>query len=267
MSEPLGLIAGLGDIPAILAREAELAGRRVVAVAFDKVSISALESAASETSLLGLGQASKIMRTFHDAGVKDIAMIGKVDKRFLLRNPKIDLRGISILKNLVSGSDDTIMLGIVRELEKEGFRVVSQVEFLRNLMPGAGVFSSRQPAKAELADIKFGMKMAKGIAALDIGQTVVVKNMSILAVEAIEGTDEAIERGAGFAGSGAVVCKVSKPNQDLRFDVPTVGVKTIEHMVKVKASLLAIEANGTVVVNLNEMVELCNKRKLAFVAV
>ena len=265
MSEPLGLIAGSGDTPALLAREAESAGRRVVAVAFDNASVSALEGTASETRLVGLGQAAKIMQTFRDAGVRDIAMIGKVDKRVLFKNPKIDLRGVSILKKLAVGSDDTIMNGIVGELEKDGFRVVSQVELLKNLMPGTGVFSSRRPTEAELADIEFGMKMAKGIAALDIGQTVVVKGMAVLAAEAIEGTDEAIERGSRIAGKGAVVCKVSKPNQDPRFDVPTVGVKTIEHMVKVKAAVLAIEAYETVVVNMDEVVALCDKHKISFV--
>lgn len=266
MSKPLGLIAGSGDIPVLLAREAESAGRPVTAVAFDRASVSALEGTASKTSLLGLGQVSKIMQTFHDAGVTDIAMIGKVDKRVLFRNPKIDLKAMAILKKLATGSDDSVMLGIVDELEKDGFNVVSQVELLKKLMPKAGVFSYTRPTDAQLADVKFGIKMAKGIAALDIGQTVVVKNQAVLAVEAIEGTDEAIERGARIA-KGAVVCKVSKPNQDPRFDVPTVGVQTIEHMAKVKASTLAIEACETVVVNIDEMTVLCDKHKISFLAV
>lgn len=254
-------------MPSLLVREARAAGRDVVAVTFDKASYETLSGLAVKTRLVGLGQAGKVIRAFKEAGALEVAFAGKIDKRVLFENPRFDMRAISILKNLKSRSDDNIMLGIVDELEREGFTVASQEELLKNLMPGAGQLSRRKPTAGEWGDIKFGMKMAKGIAALDIGQTVVIRDKAVVAAEAIEGTDEAIERGGRIAKKAAVVCKVSKPKQDPRFDVPTVGENTIKTMISVKASVLAIEAGKTLVADIKDTVELCDANNIAFVAV
>ncbi len=266
MSAPLGLIAGSGELPVVLVREAKLAGRKVVVVIFDDKYADALSSEADNVSLLGLGQAGKVIKTFQDAGVEEIVLAGKVDKRVIFKNMKFDFKALSILNGLRQRNDDTFMLGIVDALEKDGLKVVSQADILRSLMPESGKLAKRALSEQEKKDIEFGMDMAKGIAALDIGQTVVVKDGAVLAAEAIEGTDEAIERGSGIAGKGAVVCKVSKPDQDPRFDVPTVGVETIKKMVECNAGALAIEAGETVVVNLEAMLKLCDRHKIAFVA-
>jgi hypothetical protein len=133
-------------------------------------------------------------------------------------------------------------------------------------MPGAGHLAGRRPDERELADIEFGMRMARGIAALDIGQTVVVKDRAVLAVEAIEGTDETIERGGRIAGPGAVVCKVSKPNQDSRFDIPTVGPGTVEIMAAHGASALSVEAGRTLVVDIASIAEICGRHGISFTA-
>jgi len=264
---PIGLIAGKGALPSVFAGEAKSAGRKVVAIAFDSEVAEVLAKHVDEIHELGLGQAGKLISTFKKSGVTEITMLGKVDKRVLYQNPKFDLKALSILKNLDLKNDDAVMVAVVNTLEKEGFRVIQQTEYLVRHMPHQGHLAGRPLTDAEKDDISFGMKMARGIAALDIGQTVVVKDGAVLAVEAIEGTDEAIERGARICEEGAVVCKVAKPEQDLRFDIPTVGVTTVETMGRFKAGVLAIEAGKTLVVDVETMSKVCDRYNIAFVAV
>lgn len=265
-ANPLGLIAGKGRLPALFIAEASARGLEVAVVTFDKESRDTLSLLTPNVKMVGLGQAGALIKAFKEAGAVEITMLGKVDKRALFENPKFDLRAVSILKNLDFQNDDAVMSAIVMELEKEGFKVVNQVEFMRKHMPGAGLLAGRRPDERELADIEFGMRMAKGIAALDIGQTVVAKDRAVVAVEAIEGTDETIERGGRIAGPGAVVCKVSKPSQDSRFDIPTVGPGTVEIMAAHGASALAIEAGVTLVVDIESIAEICARHDISFTA-
>lgn len=267
MGAPLGLIAGKGDLPSLLVRQLKKEGREVIVITFDKATRDKLSEDASHVHCIGLGQASKVLKILNSADVEEVALVGKVDKRVIFENPRFDLRALSVLKNAGSRTDDSIMLAIVGELEKEGIKVADQVDLFGKFIPSAGVISRRKPGKKELDDIRFGMEMAKGVAGLDIGQTVVVSGGAVVAVEAIEGTDEAIERGGRIAKKGAVVCKVSKPQQDTRFDVPTVGVGTVETMVKSGAVVLAIEAGATLVVDLKATKRMCDENKIAFVAV
>lgn len=265
-AKPLGLIAGKGKLPAMFVGEASARGLEVAVVTFDKDSRDALSLHTPNVKMVGLGQAGALLKAFKEAGVEEITMLGKVDKRALFENPKFDLRALSLLKNLDFQNDDAVMSAIVSELEKDGFKVVGQAQYLQNHMPAAGHLAGRRPDERELADIEFGMRMAKGIAALDIGQTVVVKGRAVVAVEAIEGTDEAIERGGRIAGSGAVVCKVSKPMQDSRFDIPTVGSRTLEIMAAHGVSALAVEAGKTLVVDIVSMADICERHGIAFTA-
>ena len=155
-------------------------------------------------------------------------MIGKVTKELMFSNQvAADARMGLLLAGLPDHSDDTIMLAVVRELASEGIGVLDQTALIRSMMPGPGVLTRREPTPAEMADMEFGFSMAKEIGALDIGQTVVVKNRAVMAVEAIEGTDACIVRGGELGRGGVTVAKVAKPNQDLRFDVPSVGPGTI----------------------------------------
>lgn len=262
----MGLIAGNGGLPAIVIRLMAARKRPVVAVTFDKRSFDNLAGEGADLRQVGLGQASKVIGIFRGAGVKEVAFAGKVDKRAIYENPRFDLRALSILGRAALKNDDAIMNAIVAELEKEGMTVASQMELLRDMIPGPGNLARRKPGRKEERDVAFGMRMAKGIAALDIGQTVVVKDGAVVAAEAIEGTDEAIMRGGRIAGPGAVVCKVSKPRQDPRFDVPTVGRDTVEAMIACGASVLAIEARATLVVNLTETAALCAANKISFVS-
>lgn len=263
----LGLIAGNGELPVILASEASSCGVGVVSITFTENSAKLLKPFSTIVYQYGIGEVGKILKCLKDEGVMDVVMVGKVEKRLLFKNPKFDLKAIKILSQLRNRNDDTIMFAIVNELEKEGIRVVDQMVFLKNLFPSKGFLTGGIPDERENEDIKYGFKIAKGIAGFDIGQTVVVKNQTVLSIEAIEGTDEAIRRGCSLCDGGAVIVKVAKPNQDMRFDVPTVGVKTIETMIEGRASALAIDAEKTMVVNKDEVIKIAEKNGVSITAI
>lgn len=263
----LGLIAGSGSLPAILASEASSRGAQVISIAFTEESAKLLKPFSASVYHYGLGEAGKILKCLKNEGVKDVALVGKVEKRLLFRNLKFDLRAIKILSQLRNRSDDTIMHAIVNELEGEGITVVDQMLFLKKLFPSKGALTKYIPDEREKKDIEYGFKVAKDIAGLDIGQTVVVKDKAVLAVEAIEGTDEAIQRGCALCSGGAIVVKVAKPKQDPRFDVPTIGIKTIEIMANGKASALAIEADKTMIVDWDEAIKMAEESGISITAV
>ncbi|MBF0169754.1 MAG: UDP-2,3-diacylglucosamine diphosphatase LpxI [Nitrospinae bacterium] len=263
---PLGVIAGRGALPRMLVEAARKRGERVVAIVFDRESHDQLAGVADETHLVGLAQAGKTIETLKAAGVKRVAFIGKVDKRVLFENPRFDMKALSILRRLDLKNDDAVMGGIVDALEREGFEVADQAQMLRSLMPPAGCFTRSRPTAEQQTDIAFGLRMAKGIGALDIGQTVVVKDGAVIAVEAIDGTDETIRRAGPLCKGGGVVCKVAKPRQDQRFDIPAVGEGTVAAMIDAGMSALAIEAERTLVVGVEEVAAACERAGIVFVA-
>lgn len=267
MIKRIGLIAGAGDMPMIWARAARAKGAEIVAVAIAEESKKGLEGIVDQLHYFSVGQVGKIIKTFKDERLKELVFIGKVNKSLIFKDIKFDLRAITLMAKLKDRKDDTIMLAIVDELKKEGITVLEQTIFLEDMMPGPGVLTKRKPTKEEMADVEFGMEMAKGSAGLDIGQTVVIKNKAVMAVEAIEGTDEAIKRGGTLGRGGIVVVKVAKPDQDLRFDIPTVGINTLTSLIEADGKVIAIEANKTFVVNMENLVREADKNGVAIVAV
>ena len=173
---------------------------------------------------------------------------------------------MKLIMELPDRKDDTIMMMFVRELAKAGIQAFDQTALIRRLMPHRGVITKREPTAEERKDMEFGFRMAKEIGRLDVGQTAVVKNMAVMALEAIEGTDACIHRGGELARGGAVVAKVAKPQQDDRFDVPTVGLATIQSMVDVGATALAIEADKTLLVEREEMLALAEANNITIAA-
>jgi len=266
MAERFALIAGAGEIPEILARSAKAEGASFIAVALTEAAIAPLDSLADKVYRLSIGQVGKIIKTIKNEGIERVIFIGKVKKDLLFEKIRFDLKALKLLASLKNRNDDTIMLAIVDEFAKNGIKVVDQTKYLRQMMPEAGVLTKRKPTKEEWDDILYGMDMAKRSASLDIGQSVVVRDRSIMAVEAIEGTDEAIKRGGLLARKGAVVAKVAKPDQDLRFDVPTVGMVTIESMNEAGAKVLAIEAERTFLLNMKEVVARADASGISIVA-
>ena len=174
---------------------------------------------------------------------------------------------IELITSLPDRSDNTIMMMFVRELAKAGLQAFDQTALIRRLMPRRGTITNREPSTAERQDMDFGFRIAKELGRFDVGQTVVVKNRAVMALEAIEGTDECIRRGGKLANGGAVVAKVSKPKQDNRFDVPTVGKRTVEVMAEVGATALAIEADKTLLVDRKNTVAFADEKGITIVAI
>jgi len=266
--ETLGLIAGDGRFPAEIARAARARGARVLAVAFRGLSDPALVQEVDELHWLYLGEVEKLLCVFGEAGVRDLVMAGKVSKDHLYRERaelRPDRRALEILEALPDRRDDAILGALARALEAEGLVLHSQAELAPGLVAGVGVLGACSPSAAQLGDMAFGWPVAKAIGALDIGQTVVVEQGSVLAVEAMEGTDAAIRRGGRLGVGGACVVKVARPGQDLRFDLPAIGLGTLEAMVEAKASALAFEAGCSVILDRDELIARADVQQIALV--
>ena len=263
----IGLIAGTGELPQILAKQAAKDNIKVIAIALSKDSITFLEPFCYKVFHLGIGQTNKILKTLKNEKIKDIIVIGKVEKKIIFQMKIFDLRALNILRKMKLKDDKSLMSVVIDELKLEGITCLDQSLFLKELLPSKGVLTKKKPNKSEWEDIRYGFSIAKETARMEIGQTVIVKDKSIVAVEAMEGTDQTIMRGVNIAGKGSVVIKVSRPKQDFRYDIPTVGETTLSMMIKGKASILALEAERTLVINKDKMVENADKYKISIVAV
>lgn len=267
LSKTIGLIAGDGELPVSLAKSAAKNNHEIIAISISSANRKELSENCKKVYPCGPGEVQKVMDILHKEGITQITFIGKVSKTTLLRNPKLDSRAISLMKRVKRLNDDALMLIMVEELEKENISVIDQTIFLKEYFPSKGVIGKFMPDELQQIDIEYGFQMAKSIAGLDLGQTVVVQNKMILAVEAIEGTDRAIERGCKLGNKNAVIVKVSKPEQDKRFDVPTVGLRTIQNIQKFGGKVLAVEADETFVVEREKMIKFADKHKMVFIAV
>ena len=265
--ERVGLLAGAGKLPVECARAAKALGFEVYAVALLPETDAELADFAVEYKEISVAHLDAILNYLKEKEIKKVTMIGKVTKELLFSGKvQPDARMMQLIMSLPDRSDDTIMMMFVRELAKAGMEAFDQTMLIRKLMPHRGTLTKREPTQAQRQDMEFGFRMAKELGRLDVGQTVVVKNLAVMALEAIEGTDACIRRGGELANGGAVVAKVAKPQQDNRFDVPTVGLKTIEMMVSVKASALAIEADKTLLVEREKVLALAEANDIAIVA-
>ncbi len=263
----IGLIAGNGKFPLIFAGQAKQEGISLVAVAHRGETSKEIEKLADAVTWVYVGELGKIIRTFHRAGVKEAVMVGGIQKVRLFSNFRPDLRFVGFLARLRSREDDQLLRGIAEELEGEGIRVLESTLFLRQIIPSEGVLTSGSPTVEQWEDVRFGFQIAKEVGRLGIGQAVVVKQRVVLAVEAVDGTDAAIRRGGDLVRGGIVVVKVSKPQQDLRFDVPTVGMETIRTIHESKGTVLAVEADKTIILEREELVRQADRWGIAVVAV
>ncbi|MDE0084979.1 MAG: UDP-2,3-diacylglucosamine diphosphatase LpxI, partial [Candidatus Poribacteria bacterium] len=212
-------------------------------------------------------QIQKITRTLLNSGVKEVVIIGKVEKNILLRPFQIDTTIIKILVQNRREKPTAIVNAALNYLESAGLTILTQDRYLHHLLPQPNVLTTRQPTASQWADIELGISTARQIANMDIGQTVVVKNQIVLAMEAIEGTDATIQRGGNLGRKGVVVSKAAAENHDFRIDVPTVGMQTLEVLHQVKAGVLAVEARRTFVMDADVLVQQADQWKIAIVAV
>lgn len=249
MTGPLGLIAGNGRFPFLVARAVRQKGRRVVAVGIREEAFPELEAEVDELHWVGLGQLGKCIDTLKKAGAQEAVMAGQVKHRQIFSDVVPDLKLMGLLARLAFKNTDSLIGAVADTLEAEGIRLLSSVEFLGDEMARAGAMTRRVPTKDEMKDVAYGRRIATALAGLDLGQSVVVKDRAAVALEAMEGTDEVIRRAGRLAGAGAVVVKVAKPKQDLRFDVPVVGPATVEAMREAKASVLALDAGKTLLLD------------------
>ena len=264
--ERIGLIAGSGQFPIIFSREASARHYAVYAVAHRNETDPSLEEHVTAIEWIHLGQFKRALRFFKKHQVDQTVMMGAIDKTRLFRDVRPDTKAIAMAAKMLHTHDDNLLSTIAALIESEGVQVLSSTFLLPHLLAPKGCWTRRKPSKGEKADMAIGWHMAKGIGDLDIGQCVVVDGGSVLAVEAIDGTDATIRRGAKLSRGGAVVVKVCKPTQDTRFDVPAIGAGTIDVMTEVGARVLVVEADKAVVFDQKDMVALADRHGISIVA-
>jgi len=263
----LGIIAGAGELPEIIARQAYEAGQPLPAVALSDGIAAQLTPYCPTLLQYGPGQLTKIIRALQQHHIAQVVLVGKVPKQLLFATPRLDWRAIRVLSQLRDYRDTTLLHALLSEFAREELEIVEQTRVLGHLITPAGVLGARSPGKREWQDICFGFRQAKQLAAMDIGQTVVVRKRTVLAVEAVEGTDVTIQRGCSLGRRGAVVVKVSRPQQDMRFDVPTVGPRTLQELIAGQATVLAVEAGATLMIRLPELQATAAAHRIALVGV
>jgi DUF1009 family protein len=249
MDNPLGLIAGNGRFPFLVAQAARRSGRRVVAVAIREEASPEIERDVDSVTWVGLGQLGRCIDALRAGGVREAVMAGQVKHRQIFSDVVPDLKLVALLARLALKNTDSLIGAVADALEREGITLLPSTALLAEDMARAGAMSRRRPSRDEMKDVEYGARIARLLAEHDLGQTAVVKDRAAVALEAMEGTDETIRRAGRIAGPGASVVKVAKPRQDPRFDVPVVGAGTLEAMREAGATVLAVEAGQTLLID------------------
>lgn len=260
------VFAGQGKLPIDAVKNLKEIGSQVSVITFAEQAAVNLEGVADDITTMNIGKVGHILKYLENSGADSVSFAGKISREILDGGLKPDLKAIWMLFNLRDRQEDTIMLAIIEEIEKLNIKILSQEEVLHNLIAREGVYSKLKPSKAQLEDVAFGYEKEKGVAGLDIGQSIAVKNKTVLAVEAIESTDNCIKRAGTLCKGGFTVVKVAKPSQDPRFDVPVVGVDTLQTIAESGGAVLAVEADKTLIVDIDKCIEFANKNKLVFMA-
>lgn len=270
----IGLIAGWGRFPVLFAQRATQLGHSVCGIGLKGLASEELRSACTEYHSIGIAKMGRVWRTLLRAGVRDIVLAGKIHKAALLK-PRLWMHMIPdwatfrfwYFHRRQDNKDDTLLLGVISEMERRGMRCVSALDYCPELLVKPGVLTRRPPTVQEMEDIQFGWQLAKEMGRLDVGQSVAIRSKAVLAVEAIEGTDRAIRR-AGELSQGNPFCvvKVAKPQQDRRFDMPTIGLSTIESLYESGGRALAVEAGETIVVDEPEVILRADRYGIAIVS-
>jgi UDP-2,3-diacylglucosamine hydrolase len=264
--QKIGLIAGGGQFPIIFARKARASGYQVVAAAYRNEADPALETVVDHREWFHLGQIKRLLRFFHHHEVTQTVMLGTIRKTRLFTDVKPDIKALSLVAGMRHTHDDGLLRAFAGLLEKEGIQVRASTFLLPELLAPAGIWTRRKPTRDERKDMALGWQIAKEIGRLDIGQCIVVGGGSVLAVEAVDGTDATIARGGPLARGEAVVVKVCKPEQDTRFDIPAIGIATIETMQTAGARALAVEAGSAVAFDRTEMIQAADRYGMTVVA-
>ncbi len=262
-----GLIAGNGDFPFLVLEGARSRGIEMAVIAIREEASPALERSAKRFHWISLGELSRGIDLLHQEGVTHAVMAGQVKHNKIFSSIRPDWRLAKLLFALPAKNTDSLIGAVARVLQDEGIELVDSTKFLGALLPEAGVLTRRSPDPGEVADIEYGRGIARQIVALDLGQTVVVRDRACVAIEAMEGTDETIERAARIAGGQRlVIVKMSKRGQDMRFDVPVIGMKTIEVMRRANATALAVDAGRTLLFDRENLIRAADEASIAIQA-
>lgn len=273
--QPVGLLAGAGRFPIVFAEAARRQGYDVHGVGVIGMADATLRDQCSSYDEVGLGKIGKAIRSFKNHGVQHVVMAGKIEKTVLFEPRRWlklmpDWRAIHLFFSYVreNRKDDTLLLAVIREFERDRIQFGSALDFCPELLVQHGFLTRRKPTTGQWHDIRFGWEIAKEMGRLDIGQSVVVNDLAVIAVEAIEGTDRCIRRAGELCRRGGfTVVKVAKPQQDMRFDVPTIGLQTIQTMHEAGARCLAVESDMTILLDQQEVIDLADKLGIAIVAI
>jgi len=258
----IGLIAGGGQFPIIFSKAARENGMSVYAIAHHNETDPQLEKYVDHIIWLYIGQLNKIIKFFKSHNVTSSVMMGSIKKARLFKDLRPDFRTLSLIKKIKSTHDDNILRTAAGVFEDEGIHIEAATFILPDILANAGYWTKKKPSKEQLKDIELGWDLSKQIGKLDIGQCIVIQKGSVLAVEAIDGTDATIKRGGKLGGGEAVLVKTCKPNQDLRFDIPAIGLDTVMNMKKHGVKVLVIEAGKAVVFDKQEMIHYADQNKL-----
>jgi UDP-2,3-diacylglucosamine hydrolase len=261
-----GLIAGNGRFPFLVLEGARRAGCEVAVAAIREETDPAIEKVAERLTWVGIGQLGRMIRFFKREGVEKAIMAGQVKHVQIFSGALPDVRMLKMLLSLPRRNTDALIGGVAAELAREGIELIDSTYFIKDQLPAEGVLTKRAPSSAERADLEYGLEVAREIARLDLGQTIVVRARACVAVEAMEGTDETVRRAGRLARGRLTVVKVAKPNQDMRFDVPVVGVPTVETMVGAGATCLCLTAGKTLMFDREEMLRLAERHRISVVA-
>lgn len=262
----IGLIAGSGKFPIIFSKAAKSKGYVVCAIAHNNETKPVLKDYVDTIEWIHLGQIKRIIKFFKKNAISQAVMVGAITKTRMFSDVRPDTKAISLVAGIRHTHDDGLLRGFVKVLEKEGIQIQASTFLLPDLLAQKGCWTKRKPYPSEETDIEIGWRLAKEIGRLDIGQCVVVGGGSVLAVEAIDGTDATIIRGGKLGKGTAVVVKVCKPNQDLRFDMPAIGAGTIKTMHEAEARVLVVEAGKAVVFDRQEMIEMADEFGISIIA-
>jgi DUF1009 family protein len=261
-----GLIAGNGRFPILALKTARELGHEIVAVGIKEEASPEIESLAWCCHWVSLGELSKLIDILHDAGVSEVMMTGQVKHAKIFSSIKPDWKLLKLLTSLTTKNTDSLIGGVAKVLEEEGIRLVDSTLLLKPLLAGAGVLTKRKPSKEEAADIQYGRRVAQALSGFDLGQSVVVSDRACIALEAMEGTDAALRRAAGLAnGRPLRLVKASGRRRHLLFDVPVAGLQSIEVMKETGATVLAVDAGRTLLLDKDEMLAAADGAKIAIV--
>lgn len=262
----IGIIAGEGLLPFIMADNARADKCAVFATGFEGHTDPKLAEKVDGFCSIKLGQLSKLISFFQNNDVKKAVFIGRIAHKVIFSDVKLDLRMIKLAATLRDWRTDSILGALADEITRSGIEIIDSTTYLHTCLPQPGILSATKPSKAQLEDVRFGFYIARQLGGLDVGQTVVVKKKSVCALEAIEGTDKAILRGGELGKGKVVIVKVCKPHQDMRFDVPVIGLRTLQTAIEADAAVLAVQAGKTIMVEQKEILELANKHKIVVMA-